>query len=130
MAAQQRGWHLYIVGGAVRDLLLAPGDAVVSLKDIDLVVDSFRSPMVEGAGVVLAKQLQTQYPDAELQVHGDFQTAALIWRTRTEHAPLMIDIATARTELEFYPYPASNPEVEPSSIRQDLYCRDFTINAV
>ncbi|MBX2866237.1 MAG: CBS domain-containing protein [Leptolyngbyaceae cyanobacterium MAG.088] len=128
LAAEQRGWHLYLVGGAVRDLLLAPMDTTVSIKDIDLVVDSFRSPVMEGAGVVLAQQLQTQYPDAELQVHGDFQTAALIWRTRTGHAPLMLDIATARTE--FYPYPAANPEVEPSSIRQDLYRRDFTINAM
>jgi hypothetical protein len=40
----------------------------------------------------------------------------------------MIDIATARTE--FYPYPAANPEVEASSIQQDLYRRDFTINAM
>ncbi|MHC5828553.1 MAG: poly(A) polymerase, partial [Nostoc sp.] len=31
---------------------------------------------------------------------------------------------------EFYPYPAANPEVEASSIRQDLYRRDFTINAL
>lgn len=127
-AAQQRGWHLYLVGGAVRDLLLAPSDTVVFLKDIDLVVDSFRSPTVKGAGVVLAQLLQMQYPDAELQVHGEFQTAALIWRGRAGHAPLMLDIATARTE--FYPYPAANPEVEPSSIRQDLYRRDFTINAM
>ena len=40
----------------------------------------------------------------------------------------MVDIATARTE--FYPYPAANPEVEASSIQQDLYRRDFTINAM
>ncbi|MEM9804476.1 MAG: CBS domain-containing protein [Cyanobacteria bacterium P01_D01_bin.56] len=128
MEAQRRGWHLYVVGGAVRDLLLAPENSVVPLKDIDLVVDSFRSPVVDGAGVVLAQQLQQQYPEAELQVHGEFQTAALIWQSRAGHAPLMIDIATARTE--FYPYPAANPEVEPSSIRQDLYRRDFTINAL
>ncbi|MEM8611758.1 MAG: CBS domain-containing protein, partial [Cyanobacteria bacterium P01_H01_bin.105] len=47
-AAQQQGWHLYLVGGAVRDLLLAPTDNAVALNDIDLVVDSFRSPVVEG----------------------------------------------------------------------------------
>ena len=127
-AAQQQGWHLYVVGGAVRDLLMAPADVAVVLKDIDLVVDSFQFPVVDGAGVVLAQQLQQQYPEAELQVHGEFQTAALIWRSRAGHAPLMLDIATARTE--FYPYPAANPEVEPSSIRQDLYRRDFTINAM
>jgi tRNA nucleotidyltransferase (CCA-adding enzyme) len=39
-----------------------------------------------------------------------------------------VDIATARTE--FYPYPAAHPEVSASSIRQDLYRRDFTINAL
>ncbi len=127
-AARQRGWHLYLVGGAVRDLLLAPMNTSVFLKDIDLVVDSFQSPAMEGAGVVLAQHLQTQYPNAELQVHGEFQTATLICRTRPDHASLMIDIATARTE--FYPYPAANPEVEPSSICQDLYRRDFTINAM
>ncbi|MGD1939697.1 MAG: hypothetical protein ACFB0G_00145 [Leptolyngbyaceae cyanobacterium] len=43
-------------------------------------------------------------------------------------ASLLVDIATARTE--FYPYPAANPEVEASSIRQDLYRREFTINAL
>ncbi|NEQ50531.1 MAG: CBS domain-containing protein [Leptolyngbya sp. SIO3F4] len=128
ISAQQRGWHLYLVGGAVRDVLLASVDTVVSLKDIDLVVDSFRSPVVGGAGVVLAQQLQSHYPEAELHIHGEFQTAALIWRARTGYEPLMIDIATARTE--FYPYPASNPEVESSSICQDLYRRDFTINAM
>jgi len=41
---------------------------------------------------------------------------------------LWIDIATARTE--FYPYPAALPEVAASSIQQDLYRRDFTINAL
>lgn len=127
-AAEQQGWHLYIVGGAVRDLLLAPKDAMVSLQDIDLVVDTSRSSTVTGAGVVLAQQIQTNYPDADLQVHGDFQTATLMWRERGNYGPLIIDIATARTE--FYPYPAANPEVESSSIRQDLYRRDFTINAM
>jgi tRNA nucleotidyltransferase/poly(A) polymerase len=48
--------------------------------------------------------------------------------TITVFDSLWIDIATARTE--FYPYPAANPEVEASSIRQDLYRRDFTINAL
>ncbi|MEO0869905.1 MAG: CBS domain-containing protein, partial [Cyanobacteria bacterium J06642_11] len=127
-AAQQRGWHLYVVGGAVRDLLLASQDGGVSIKDIDLVVDSFRSPVTEGAGVVLAQQLQRQYPDADLQIHGEFKTAALVWPEHSGYGPLMIDIATARTE--FYPYPAANPEVEPSSIHQDLYRRDFTMNAL
>jgi len=127
-AAVSRGWHLYLVGGAVRDLLLADTDNLVMLQDIDLVVDGFHRSADAGAGVELAKELQQLYPGACLQVHGRFQTAALLWHKDPELDNLWVDIATARTE--FYPYPAANPEVEASSIRQDLYRRDFTINAL
>ncbi len=126
--AHEKGWHLYLVGGAVRDLLLAEDDDFLKLQDIDLVVDGFHRAAVTGAGVELAKALREFYPQARLSVHGDFQTAALLWHKDPELGSLWIDIATARTE--FYPYPAANPEVEASSIRQDLYRRDFTINAL
>jgi tRNA nucleotidyltransferase (CCA-adding enzyme) len=126
--AQKRGWHLYLVGGAIRDLLLAGGDRTLLLQDIDLVVDGFHRSADTGAGVELARGLQSVYPQARLSVHGDFQTAALLWHKDSEFGSLWVDIATARTE--FYPYPAANPEVEASSIRQDLYRRDFTINAL
>jgi len=125
--AQERGWHLYLVGGAVRDLLLAPDDSLF-IQDLDLVVDGFHSSADVGAGVELAKALQQIYPEARMEVHGSFQTAALLWHKDPILGSLWIDIATARTE--FYPYPAANPEVEASSIRQDLYRRDFTINAL
>jgi tRNA nucleotidyltransferase (CCA-adding enzyme) len=127
-AAEQCGWHLYLVGGAVRDLLLAPTVGSLSITDIDLVVDGFHQAADVGAGIKLATALQGFYPAAHLDVHGAFQTAALLWHKDTEFGSLGIDIATARTE--FYPYPAANPEVEASSIRQDLYRRDFTINAM
>ncbi|NES82935.1 MAG: CBS domain-containing protein [Moorea sp. SIO2B7] len=126
--AQQRGWHLYLVGGAVRDLLLAEEDQTLLLQDIDLVVDGFHSATDEGAGMEMASTLQKLYPQARLSVHGAFQTAALLWHKEPKFGSLWVDIATARTE--FYPYPAANPEVEASSIRQDLYRRDFTINAL
>ncbi|HLO47785.1 MAG TPA: CBS domain-containing protein, partial [Kamptonema sp.] len=145
--AEKRGWKIYLVGGAVRDLLLATPEKNLSLTDIDLVVDgyknlglgktsthqdfsvpkaqtnNYKSPAVE-----LASALQKLYPAARLEVHGQFQTAALLWHKDPEMESLWVDIATARTE--FYPYPAANPEVEASSIRQDLYRRDFTINAL
>lgn len=127
-AAAERGWHLYLVGGAVRDLLLADPSEPVALSDIDLVVDGFHQAATVGAGVELARSLQALYPQARLEIHGKFQTAALLWHNDTELDSLWIDIATARTE--FYPYPAANPEVEASSIRQDLYRRDFTVNAL
>ncbi|OKH24912.1 poly(A) polymerase [Hydrococcus rivularis NIES-593] len=126
--AQQRGWHLYLVGGAVRDLLLAENHESLLLQDIDLVVDGFHRSADVGAGVELAARLREIYPQARLSVHGEFQTAALLWHKDPEFGSLWVDIATARTE--FYPYPAANPEVEASSIRQDLYRRDFTINAL
>jgi tRNA nucleotidyltransferase (CCA-adding enzyme) len=128
-AAETRGWHLYLVGGAVRDLLLAAaGTGNLLIKDIDLVVDGFHQAADVGAGVELAKALQEIYPAARLDIHGAFQTAALLWHQDPVFDSLWVDIATARTE--FYPYPAANPEVEASSIRQDLYRRDFTINAM
>ncbi|MFN6464079.1 MAG: CBS domain-containing protein [Nostoc sp. DedVER02] len=126
--AEKRGWHLYLVGGAVRDLLLAEVAGSLMIKDIDLVVDGFHKSADVGAGVELAKALQQLYPAARLEIHGAFQTAALLWHKDPELDSLWVDIATARTE--FYPYPAANPEVEASSIRQDLYRRDFTINAI
>ena len=125
--AQKRGWQLYIVGGAVRDLLLAADDKL-ALTDIDLVVDGNCGSDDSGAGVELAASLQKLYPDSRLDVHGQFQTAALLWNKDSDFGSLWVDIATARTE--FYAYPAANPEVEASSIRQDLYRRDFTINAL
>lgn len=126
--AEQRGWQLYLVGGAVRDFLLADANAPLMLDDIDLVVDGFHRAADQETGVELARSLQHIYPAARLQVHGQFQTAALLWHKDPDLDSLWLDIATARTE--FYPYPAANPEVEASSIRQDLYRRDFTINAL
>jgi tRNA nucleotidyltransferase (CCA-adding enzyme) len=126
--AHARGWHLYLVGGAVRDLILAPAQTQLLIADLDLVVDGFNRAADDQAGVELAQALHQIYPVARLNIHGQFQTAAMLWH----HDPLLdslcIDIATARTE--FYPYPAANPEVAASSIQQDLYRRDFTINAL
>ncbi|MEB3311817.1 MAG: CBS domain-containing protein [Snowella sp.] len=128
LKAEQQGWNLYLVGGAVRDLLLDSPEKSLLLQDIDLVVDGFHRSADVGAGVTLAQQLQENYPQTRLSVHGEFQTAALLWHKDPELGSLWVDIATARTE--FYPYPAANPQVEASSIRQDLYRRDFTINAL
>ncbi len=121
--ADRLNLQLYLVGGTVRDFLLN-----LATDDLDLVVDG-NHPLVtngeepEGWGVKLARSLQAIYPDTRLEIHGKFQTAALTWSDG-----LWIDIATARTE--FYPYPAALPEVAASSIQQDLYRRDFTINAL
>ncbi|MFM2310785.1 MAG: hypothetical protein RLZZ04_61 [Cyanobacteriota bacterium] len=127
-AAQTRGWNLYLVGGGVRDVLLTSDCESLLLQDIDLVVDGYHRSMDDHAGVELASVIQQMYPQVGVTIHGEFQTAALTWHQDPVLGNLLMDIATARTE--FYPYPAANPQVEASSIRQDLYRRDFTINAL
>lgn len=127
--AAASGWHLYLVGGVVRDLLLAQTRAEsLVITDIDLVVDGCHQVAEAGAGVQLAQALHQIYPAAHLDIHGTFQTAALAWQQDPEFGSLGLDIATARTES--YPYPAANPVVSASSIDRDLFRRDFTINAL
>jgi tRNA nucleotidyltransferase (CCA-adding enzyme) len=96
---------VYLVGGAVRDLLLGRGRA-----DIDLVV--------EGDATALAERL-----GAEVVSHERFATA----KVRLDGHEL--DIASARSES--YPHPGALPVVEPAAtIEEDLRRRDFTINAM
>jgi tRNA nucleotidyltransferase (CCA-adding enzyme) len=136
--ASERGWQLYLVGGAVRDLWLAASPEQYQVREFDLVVDgvanSATAASIEpadsppAAGVILAESWRSEHPEVQVQVYGQFQTAALHWGNDSSLPGFSVDIATARTE--FYPYPAAHPEVSASSIRQDLYRRDFTINAL
>lgn len=96
---------VYLVGGAVRDLLLGRSRA-----DLDLVV--------EGDAAALAARL-----GATTAEHERFGTAKVVLDGHE------VDIATARRET--YPEPGALPVVEPAdSIEQDLARRDFTINAM
>jgi tRNA nucleotidyltransferase (CCA-adding enzyme) len=119
-AADARGWELYLVGGAVRDLLLS-ADRPVTIPDLDLVVSA--SPTTPaGAAILLAQDLQKSYPESRLAERAAFQTATLHYGDRA------IDLATAR--IETYAYPGAHPTVTAGSIYQDLQRRDFTINAM
>jgi tRNA nucleotidyltransferase (CCA-adding enzyme) len=96
---------VYLVGGAVRDLLLGR-DRV----DVDL--------MVEGDATALAAALGGA--DSE---HDRFGTV------KVEVGGHEIDIVGARTET--YERPGALPTVTPAqSIEEDLARRDFTINAM
>ncbi len=107
--AEEGGYPVYLVGGVVRDLLLGYPNL-----DLDLVV--------EGEGIEFARRLARE-TKARIRSHRKFGTAVIILPSGRR-----IDVATARTE--FYERPAALPVVEISSIRQDLYRRDFTINAM
>jgi tRNA nucleotidyltransferase (CCA-adding enzyme) len=107
--ASSMGCKIYAAGGIVRDLLLG-----MDCIDVDLVV--------EGDGIELARALGRDY-GATVRVHQIFYTAAVNFPNG-----LQVDVATAR--VEFYQYPAALPQIETSSLHQDLYRRDFTINAM
>ena len=99
---------VYLVGGAVRDLLMDEPSF-----DIDIAV--------EGDGIAFGRAL-AQALGGRVVPHDKFGTAVVI------HDGGRVDVATARTE--FYDYPGALPAVEQATIRQDLYRRDFTINAL
>lgn len=107
--AEEMGYALYAVGGFVRDILLRRPNL-----DLDLVV--------EGDAIRFADALAREL-GGRIRSHHKFKTAVVIHGSG-QH----IDVATAR--LEYYEYPAALPTVELSSIKMDLYRRDFTINAL
>jgi tRNA nucleotidyltransferase (CCA-adding enzyme) len=106
--ADTLGFNAYLVGGSVRDLLLGEENL-----DIDIVI--------EGDGIRFARELSERLK-TKVKYHERFGTAHIVLDG------LGFDIATARTE--YYESPAALPKVETSSIKKDLYRRDFTINTL
>ena len=98
------GIAAYLVGGAVRDLLLGRDRA-----DIDVAV--------EGDVAELALRLA-----GEVRTHRRFDTAAV------RVGSLEVDLAATRSET--YAHPGALPEVRPASLAADLARRDFTVNAM
>lgn len=107
--AEEIGTEAYVVGGFVRDVLLTKTNF-----DLDLVVES--------DGIDFAKKMAKKM-NGRAKYHRKFKTAVIILPDGQR-----VDVATAR--LEYYEYPAAMPTVELSSIKMDLYRRDFTINAL
>lgn len=107
--AQAAHIPIYLVGGCVRDLLLKK-----KALDIDVVI--------EGPADALAKAAARDMK-AKLVSHPQFLTFTLVFKDGRH-----LDIATARVET--YAECAALPVVEPASIQDDLYRRDFSINAI
>ena len=106
--AQEQDQSLYLVGGAVRDMLLGRSNL-----DLDLVADGDATKLAN----LLAKR-----EGGRVTTHSRFGTAKF-----RQHG-LILDIATARAEV--YSRPGALPTVRPGSMRDDLFRRDFTINAM
>ncbi|MFN2469080.1 MAG: CBS domain-containing protein [Gaiellaceae bacterium] len=108
-AASEPYAGIYLVGGTVRDILLGEESF-----DVDIAV--------EGDAIELAETLARAL-DGRLRPHRKFGTAVVLYGEDER-----VDVVTARTE--FYDAPAALPAVEHATIREDLFRRDFTINAM
>lgn len=95
---------VYLVGGAVRDVLLGG-----TPSELDLVV--------EGDAVRIAEQL-----GGTTVIHDRFGTSTV------RLGSYRYDIARARREV--YARPGALPEVTPATLAEDLSRRDFTVNAI
>src|SRR5512139_2708070 len=107
--AQRLDMRAYAVGGFVRDLVMR-GENL----DVDIVV--------EGDGIAFAEAFGASQ-GARIRPHHKFGTAVLVFPDGFK-----VDVATAR--VEYYLEPAALPTVEYSSLKQDMYRRDFTINTL
>jgi tRNA nucleotidyltransferase (CCA-adding enzyme) len=100
---------IYLVGGSVRDVLLGTEGF-----DIDIAV--------EGDAIALAREL-ARLMQGRIRAHEKFGTAVVLYGDDAR-----VDVVTTRSE--FYDAPAALPLVEHANIREDLFRRDFTVNAM
>jgi tRNA nucleotidyltransferase (CCA-adding enzyme) len=100
---------VYLVGGTVRDILLGERSF-----DVDIAV--------EGDAIAFAREV-AKVLGGRTRAHRKFGTAVVLYGDGER-----IDVVTARTE--FYDSPGALPTVEHATIREDLFRRDFTINAM
>jgi tRNA nucleotidyltransferase (CCA-adding enzyme) len=100
---------VYAVGGFVRDLLLG-----IENDDIDVTI--------EGNGILFAETFAHEF-GCRVKSHEKFGTAVIVF-------PDGFKIDVASTRLEYYSSPGALPTVERSSLKIDLYRRDFTINTL
>ena len=107
--ADEIGCDAYVAGGFVRDLFLYRPN-----EDIDIVI--------EGDGIAFAKKY-AKLVGARIHSYAKFGTAVIIFPDGFK-----IDVASAR--MEYYKFPAALPTVEMSSVKLDLFRRDFTINTL
>lgn len=101
--------NAYLVGGSVRDVLLNTAS-----HDYDVVLES--------DAIVFAKSF-AKARHASVVPYPKFGTATI----KMEKG-LVLDFVTARREK--YIKPGAMPKVTPSDMYDDLYRRDFTINAI
>ena len=114
--------HVFLVGGAVRDLLMGR-----QIHDIDIAVD------LENGGIEfsewLCKEIGAYKEGSNPVIFPNFGTSK--FNLRTIHKLSKIDIECVQTRKEQYHDPNSrNPSVTFGTITEDAFRRDLTINAL
>ncbi len=113
--ADENNYRAYVIGGYVRDLLLANED---DLNDIDI--------MVTGDGIKFARLVANEFGKEPDAVYRNFETALL--NLKSNDTEIKIEFASARKES--YDRNSRKPKVEPATLEEDLSRRDFTVNAM
>src|SRR6056297_2796219 len=107
--AQENDCRIFLVGGMVRDLILNRDNV-----DIDFVVDGNIENLIQE----IAHKYQVRY-----KYNDKFQTGNMVIDNQYD-----LDFAVSRNEL--YTHPGALPKVKKADIFDDLFRRDFTINAL
>lgn len=108
--------HIFIVGGAVRDLVLSN-----NIKDIDIVLD------IENGGIDLSNWLyNNDYLLYEPVIYPTYGTCMFRLKEYPDD-----EIEAVHTRKEQYKDKNSrNPETEYGTLKEDAFRRDLTINAL
>ena len=107
--AQKHNLKIWVVGGFARDFVLHK-----KTKDIDICVEKDTAPLIEYC---------QNNKGAKVQYFNNFGTARVIFKDGFK-----LDFVRCRKEI--YPKPAALPVVSKATIKEDLFRRDFTCNAL
>ncbi len=122
--ADEMGLESYLIGGAVRDLLLGKRS-----DDIDV--------MIVGDAIAFSKALSARWPTALPDLpepakpvsFPKYGTAKFSFESELAPGVTSLDFASARKEV--YPGPGVPPLVSfPATVEEDLARRDFSVNSI
>ncbi|MBQ3933888.1 MAG: CCA tRNA nucleotidyltransferase [Elusimicrobiaceae bacterium] len=107
--AAKHNLKIWAVGGFARDFVLHK-----KTKDIDICVENNTAPLINYC---------QKTKSAKVQKFANFGTARVIFKNGFK-----LDFVCCRKEI--YPKPAALPVVSKATIKEDLFRRDFTCNAL
>jgi len=107
--AQKHNLKIWVVGGFARDFILHK-----KTKDIDICIEGSAAPLIEYC---------QKTKGASVHKFNNFGTARVIFKDGFK-----LDFVCCRKEI--YPKPAALPVVSKATIKEDLFRRDFTCNAL